>query len=223
MNFLVVLKDTLIERSTFLYVQLQENKTLLHFSPEFHLEGLTLGEIYQAEGLSAVLHFFKVELELPVKDYIELSLESWDRAVVELFPEGLMIDTNDGKIHLTAAELQKQMRYQIDDENSFSIFRRQQKILKSFLKVISKKRNLIKTIQLLKKYPGLLHTSIQFPQLITMIHRFIRMQQLPSKKLFLPLTDTFRVVNREDKKKVIVIDFTRNRNVLHQVAMEKAN
>ncbi|MGE9629649.1 hypothetical protein ACQQAJ_08530, partial [Enterococcus faecium] len=58
MNFLVVLKDTLIERSTFLYVQLQENKTLLHFSPEFHLEGLTLGEIYQAEGLSAVLHFF---------------------------------------------------------------------------------------------------------------------------------------------------------------------
>ena len=46
MNFLVVLKDTLIERSTFLYVQLQENKTLLHFSPEFHLEGLTLGEIY---------------------------------------------------------------------------------------------------------------------------------------------------------------------------------
>lgn len=103
MNFLVVLKDTLIERSTFLYVQLQENKTLLHFSPEFHLEGLTLGEIYQAEGLSAVLHFFKVELELPVKDYIELSLESWDRAVVELFPEGLMIDTNDGKIHLTAA------------------------------------------------------------------------------------------------------------------------
>lgn len=57
MNFLVVLKDTLIERSTFLYVQLQENKTLLHFSPEFHLEGLTLGEIYQAEGLSAVLHF----------------------------------------------------------------------------------------------------------------------------------------------------------------------
>ncbi|HCT3643502.1 TPA: hypothetical protein OTU17_000001, partial [Enterococcus faecium] len=107
MNFLVVLKDTLIERSTFLYVQLQENKTLLHFSPEFHLEGLTLGEIYQAEGLSAVLHFFKVELELPVKDYIELSLESWDRAVVELFPEGLMIDTNDGKIHLTAAELQK--------------------------------------------------------------------------------------------------------------------
>ncbi|MCZ1571437.1 hypothetical protein GHB17_08310, partial [Enterococcus faecium] len=95
--------------------------------------------------------------------------------------------------------------------------------LKSFLKVISKKRNLIKTTQLLKKYPGLLHTSIQFPQLITMIHRFIRMQQLPSKKLFLPLTDTFRVVNREDKKKVIVIDFTRNRNVLHQVAMEKAN
>ena len=187
MNFLVVLKDTLIERSTFLYVQLQENKTLLHFSPEFHLEGLTLGEIYQAEGLSAVLHFFEAELELPVKDYIELSLESWD------------------------------------DENSFSIFRRQQKILKSFLKVISKKRNLIKTTQLLKKHPNLLHTSIQFPQLITMIHRFIRMQQLPSKKLFLPLTDTFRVVNREDKKKVIVIDFTRNRNVLHQVAMEKAN
>ncbi|BDP77474.1 hypothetical protein EfmAA242_17020 [Enterococcus faecium] len=35
-EFLVVLKDTLIERSTFLYVQLQENKTLLHFSPEFH-------------------------------------------------------------------------------------------------------------------------------------------------------------------------------------------
>lgn len=59
MNFLVVLKDTLIERSTFLYVQLQENKTLLHFSPEFHLEGLTLGEIYQAEGLSAVLHFLR--------------------------------------------------------------------------------------------------------------------------------------------------------------------
>lgn len=28
MNFLVVLKDTLIERSTFLYVQLQENKAL---------------------------------------------------------------------------------------------------------------------------------------------------------------------------------------------------
>lgn len=52
--------------------------------------------------------------------------------MVELFPEGLMIDTNDGKIHLTAAELQKQMRYQIDDENSFSIFRRQQKILKGF-------------------------------------------------------------------------------------------
>ena len=30
-EFLVVLKDTLIERFTFLYVQLQENKTLLHF------------------------------------------------------------------------------------------------------------------------------------------------------------------------------------------------
>lgn len=82
MNFLVVLKDTLIERSTFLYVQLQENKTLLHFSPEFHLEGLTLGEIYQAEGLSAVLHFFKVELELPVKKIISsfllnLGIEQW--------------------------------------------------------------------------------------------------------------------------------------------------
>lgn len=67
MNFLVVLKDTLIERSTFLYVQLQENKTLLHFSPEFHLEGLTLGEIYQAEGLSAVLHFFKGRIGITSK------------------------------------------------------------------------------------------------------------------------------------------------------------
>ena len=45
MNFLVVLKDQVINRSTFLYVQLNKGKTLLHFSPEFHLEGQTLGEI----------------------------------------------------------------------------------------------------------------------------------------------------------------------------------
>ncbi len=59
MNFLVVLKDKSIERSTFLYVQLTEDKTLLHFSPEFHLEGLTLGEIYQSEGLDAFFSFFQ--------------------------------------------------------------------------------------------------------------------------------------------------------------------
>ena len=47
MNFLVVLKDTLIERSTFLYVQLQENKTLLHFSPEGRI-GITSKRLYRA-------------------------------------------------------------------------------------------------------------------------------------------------------------------------------
>lgn len=106
---------------------------MLHFSPEFHLEANIRRNLSSRRAVGCFA-LFKVELELPVKDYIELSLESWDRAVVELFPEGLMIDTNDGKIHLTAAELQKQMRYQIDDENSFSIFRRQQKILKAFKK-----------------------------------------------------------------------------------------
>ncbi|WP_165006301.1 MULTISPECIES: hypothetical protein [unclassified Enterococcus] len=223
MNFLVVLKDTLIERSTFLYVQLNAHKTLLHFSPEFHLEGLTLGEIYQAEGMQAIMRFFEKELELPVEDYIELSLGAWDQAVAEMFPEGLTIETEMGEKQLSVKQLQTQMRYQVDEENSFSIFQRQQKILKSFLKVISKKRNLLKTTQLLKKYPTLLHTSIQFPQLLSMIHRFMRLQQLPSKKLTLPLADTFRVVNREEEKKVIVIDFTRNRNVLHQLSMGKAN
>ncbi|XMS92213.1 hypothetical protein QQ467_07865 [Enterococcus faecium] len=57
MNFLVVLKDTLIERSTFLYVQLQENKTLLHFSPEFHIDHF-LGEIpadYVVGNLNEIL------------------------------------------------------------------------------------------------------------------------------------------------------------------------
>ncbi|MDT2837773.1 hypothetical protein P7H50_12980 [Enterococcus durans] len=223
MNFLVVLKDKAIERSTFLYVQLTEDKTLLHFSPEFHLEGLTLGEIYRSEGLDAILAFFNKELELSVKDYLELSLESWDQVVFELFPNGMTIKENQQQIHLTDQELQDQMRYQLDEKNSFSIFQRQQKILKSFLKEIGKKRNLLKTTQLLKKHPELLHTSIQFPQLISLIRRFLRLKEVPSKKLTLPLNDTFRVVKREDEKKVIVIDFTKNRNALHRLTLEKAN
>ncbi|EOS7713875.1 hypothetical protein FRO38_RS10295, partial [Enterococcus hirae] len=136
MNFLVVLKDQVINRSTFLYVQLNKGKTLLHFSPEFHLEGQTLGEIYQSEGLTALLLFFNRELDLPVKDYLELSLTSWDQAVTELFPNGLIIKENGQLIQLTVSELQRQMRYKIDEKDSFSIFQRQQKILKSFLSEI---------------------------------------------------------------------------------------
>jgi len=81
----------------------------------------------------------------------------------------------------------------------------------------------LKTTQLLKKHPELLHTSIQFPQLISLIRRFLRLKEVPSKKLTLPLNDTFRVVKREDEKKVIVIDFTKNRNALHRLTLEKAN
>ncbi len=223
MNFLVVLKDKVIERSTFLYVQLTEDKTLLHFSPEFHLEGLTLGDIYRSEGLEAVLAFFNKELELPVKEYLVLSLESWDQVVEELFPKGLVIEESSQTIHLTTQELKDQMRYQVDEKDSFSIFQRQQKILKSFLKEIGKKRNLLKTTQLLKKHSELLHTSIQFSQLLSLIRRFLRLKEVPSKKLTLPLTDTFRVIRREEEKKVIVIDFTKNRNVLHRFSLEKAN
>ncbi|MGM9902437.1 MAG: hypothetical protein ACI32O_00710 [Enterococcus sp.] len=223
MNFLVVLKDTILKRSTFIYVQIDEYKTLLHFSPEFHLEGLTIGEMYQTDGVLTVVEFFKQELELPVEDYLELSLLEWDQAIGELFPDGMVVENDSGKIHLTVTELQQQMRYQIDEEDSFSIFQRQQKILKSFLKQISRKRNLLKTTQLLKKYPGLLQTSIQFPQLFSLIRRFVRLKEVPSRKMILPLKDTFRVIRREDEKKLVVIDFIRNRNVLHQFAMKKAN
>ncbi|THE15615.1 hypothetical protein E1H99_02980 [Enterococcus hirae] len=223
MNFLVVLKDTILKRSTFIYVQIDEYKTLLHFSPEFHLEGLTIGEMYQTDGVLTVVEFFKQELELPVEDYLELSLQEWDQAIGELFPDGMVVENDSGKIHLTVTELQQQMRYQIDEEDSFSIFQRQQKILKSFLKQISRKRNLLKTTQLLKKYPGLLQTSIQFPQLFSLIRRFVRLKEVPSRKMILPLKDTFRVIRREDEKKLVVIDFIRNRNVLHQFAMKKAN
>ena len=83
----------------------------------------------------------------------------------------MTIEENQQQIHLTDQELQDQMRYQVDEKN-FSIFQRQQKILKSFLKEIGKKRNLLKTTQLLKKHSELLHTSIQFPQLISLIRRF---------------------------------------------------
>ena len=214
MNFLVVLKDQVINRSTFLYVQLNKGKTLLHFSPEFHLEGQTLGEIYQSEGLTALLLFFNRELDLPVKDYLELSLTSWDQAVTELFPNGLIIKENGQLIQLTVSELQRQMRYKIE---------RQQKILKSFLSEIGKKRHLLKTTQLLKKYPDLVHTSIQLTQFLTLIRRFVRLKEVPSRKLTLPLADTFRVVQRAQEKKVIVIDFMKNRNALHQLTMEKAN
>ena len=223
MNFLVVLKDHVINRSTFLYVQLNKGKTLLHFSPEFHLEGQTLGEIYQSEGLTALLLFFNRELDLPVKDYLELSLTSWDQAVTELFPNGLIIKENGQLIQLTVSELQRQMRYKIDEKDSFSIFQRQQKILKSFLSEIGKKRHLLKTTQLLKKYPDLVHTSIQLTQFLTLIRRFVRLKEVPSRKLTLPLADTFRVVQRAHEKKVIVIDFMKNRNALHQLTMEKAN
>ncbi|OTP12575.1 hypothetical protein A5844_000808 [Enterococcus sp. 10A9_DIV0425] len=216
-------QDTILKRSTFIYVQIDEYKTLLHFSPEFHLEGLTIGEMYQTDGVLTVVEFFKQELELPVEDYLELSLQEWDQAIGELFPDGMVVENDSGKIHLTVTELQQQMRYQIDEEDSFSIFQRQQKILKSFLKQISRKRNLLKTTQLLKKYPGLLQTSIQFPQLFSLIRRFVRLKEVPSRKMILPLKDTFRVIRREDEKKLVVIDFIRNRNVLHQFAMKKAN
>lgn len=223
MNVLVVLKDKVMDRSTFLYVQLNEGKTLLHFSPEFHLEGQTLGEIYQREGLAKLLLFFNKELELPVKEYLELSLTSWDKVMTELLPNGLKIKENEQLLHLSTKDLQEQMRYKIDEKNSFSIFQRQQRILKSFLNEIGKKRHLFKIAQLLKRHPNLLHTSIQFTQLLSLIRRFIRLKERPSKKLILPLDDTFRVVKREHEKKVIVIDFTKNRNVLHQLTMEKAN
>ncbi|MBO0480931.1 hypothetical protein [Candidatus Enterococcus courvalinii] len=223
MNFLVVLKDESVERSTFIYVQLNQEKTLLHFSPEFHLEGLTLGEVYQTKGMSAILDFFGKELDLPVKEFIEISLAEWDRVTTDLFPTGLDVETEEGILHLSPTELQHQMRYRVDEEDSFSIFKRQQKILKSFLKRLSKKRNLLRTTQLLKKYPNLMQTSIQFPQILSLIHRYLQVQQLPSRKLSLPLADTFRVVKRAEEKKVIVIDFTRNRNMLHQVTMGKAN
>ncbi len=85
-----------------------------------------------------------------MKDYLELSLTSWDQAVTELFPNGLIIKENGQLIQLTVSELQRQMRYKIDEKDSFSIFQRQQKILKSFLSEIGKKRHLLKTTQLLK-------------------------------------------------------------------------
>lgn len=223
MNFLVVLKDESVERSTFIYVQLNEEKTLLHFSPEFHLEGLTLGEVYQTKGTSGILAFFEKELDLPVKESIEISLTEWDRVTTDLFPTGLDVEIEEGIVHLSTAELQHQMRYRVDEEDSFSIFKRQQKILKSFLKPLSRKRNLLKTTQLLKKYPNLIHTSIQFPQILSLVHRYLQVQQVPSRKLSLPLADTFRVVKRAEEKKVIVIDFTKNRNMLHQITMGKAN
>ncbi|MBF8808131.1 MAG: hypothetical protein IC227_07185 [Enterococcus lacertideformus] len=223
MNFLIVLKDKIIDRSAFLYVQLNEDKTLLHFSPEFHLEGQTLGEIYYTEGLDALLLFFNKELGLPVKEYLELSLNSWNKVVMELFPSGLKIKEKGQLLHLSTSDLQEQMRYKVDEQDSFSIFQRQQKILKSFLNEIGKKRNLLKTTQLLKRHPEFLHTSIPFTQLLSLIRSFIRLKEIPSKKLTLPLDNTFRVVKREQEKKVIVIDFTKNRNVLHRLIMEKAN
>ncbi|AUB52809.1 hypothetical protein [Enterococcus mundtii] len=223
MNFLVVLKDTILKRSTFIYTQIDEQKTVLHFSPEFHLEGLTIGEIYEQGGIQAAKQFFVQELQLPLNDYLEVSLNEWDKAISELFPQGINVESGTTEVHLSVKDLQRQMRYQIDEEGSLSIFQRQQKILKSFLKQISRKRNLFKTTQLLKKYPELLHTSIQFPQLLSLIRRFVRLKEIQSKKLTLPLQDTFRVVKREDEKKLIVIDFMRNRHVLQQMTMEKAN
>ncbi|MGX7172538.1 hypothetical protein [Enterococcus ratti] len=223
MNFLVVLKDQVIQRSTFLYVQLNEGKTLLHFSPEFHLEGQSLGEIYQSEGLTALLLFFNKELELPVEEYVELSLVSWNKVAAKLFPDGLKIKENDQILHLTVEDLQEEMRYKLDEKDSFSIFQRQQKVLKCFLNKIGKKRYLLKTTQMLNRHPELLHTSIQFTQLFSLIRRFIRLKAVPSRKITLPLENTFRVVKRAHEKKIIVIDFTKNRNVLHQLIMEKAN
>ena len=74
-----------------------------------------------------------------------------------------------------------------------------------------------------KKSPDLVHTSIQLTQFLTLIRRFVRLKEVPSRKLTLPLADTFRVVQRAHEKKVIVIDFMKNRNALHQLTMEKAN
>ena len=82
MNFLVVLKDKAIERSTFLYVQLTEDKTLLHFFARIPFRRLDFGRNLSIRRTGCYLSFFNKELELPVKDYLELSLESWDQVSI---------------------------------------------------------------------------------------------------------------------------------------------
>jgi anionic cell wall polymer biosynthesis LytR-Cps2A-Psr (LCP) family protein len=218
MNYLIVLKDELLERSTFIYLQLNDFKTLLHFSPEFHLEGLTLGEFYQTGGRTSVEDFFEKDLDLAVDGYVELSLTEWQKVIHDEFAQGLLIEAEEGPIQLAGAELQQYIRYQVDDTNGFSVFQRQQKALKSFFKNFERKRDLFKLLAILKKYPTLVDTTIPFSQMARLFRRYFQTRQLPSKKYALPLADTFRVVDRPNEKKVIVIDFTKNRNTIHQIA-----
>ncbi|EPH96840.1 hypothetical protein D920_02005 [Enterococcus faecalis 13-SD-W-01] len=218
MNYLIVLKDEILERSTFIYLQLTDFKTLLHFSPEFHLEGLTLGEIYRSGGKDSLESFFERDLDLVVDGYVELSLAEWHKVVNEEFAQGLLIETAEGPIQLAGTELQQYTRYQVDDTNGFSVFQRQQKALKSFFKNFERKRDFLKLLAILKKYPALVSTTIPFSQMARLFRRYFQTRQLPSKKYALPLEETFRVVERPNEKKVIVVDFTKNRNTIHQIA-----
>ncbi|MFV0559410.1 MAG: hypothetical protein ACK5NA_01665 [Enterococcus sp.] len=223
MSILVILKDNPVERSTFMYIRLKENRTVLQFSPEFHLEGLTLGELYSKDGYLGIQEFFVKELDLVVDDFVEVSLEEWNRFLPEIAPDGLLVEVADGQRMVGLPELTEKMQYCLDQKNEFSIFYAQRKILKSFFKVLSKKRNLLRMTYFLKKYPNLLHTSMQIPQFFGLVHRYLQSQQLPSQNFSFPLTDTYRVVERSHEKKVIVVDFIQNRNKIYQMTLGKVN
>ncbi|BCA87057.1 hypothetical protein EsVE80_25800 [Enterococcus saigonensis] len=144
MKVLFIFEDGIF--STFFVYDLQDNGTLWRICPEIKLHNITLGELYVKNSITDFLKYFSVAFSQNVTKYFILTKKEGLAAVKEagLGADGLLTITVEkdftalkngqkfllGPQKLSLAEIDAYSSYQIDDDQSFDVFTRQEDLIR---------------------------------------------------------------------------------------------
>lgn len=216
MEILVIIEEEIRARSSFLYSKIDSKKTLVQFSPEFVTNHLSLGMIYETQGISGIRTFVEEEFQWHLDGYVRFKLKDLSWVAEKIIPEGIKFD----EAIVSPIEMQEKMSYQVDEDGGFSVFHRQRALLKSMVKTVGKKQNIFKVPQYLNILSKVSETNLNNSQLFSLLKNYSSLQEADSTKLVIPLPDTYEVQTKNGAKKIVMTDSVLNKELLKNLAKD---
>ncbi|MHC5373801.1 hypothetical protein ACYSNU_08345 [Enterococcus sp. LJL120] len=198
--------------STFTFISYQQKSLLLQFSPDFHLHSLSLGEIFQENGIQGVKDFFEKNFQLVIDGSVVLQEKNLLQLLNSYFPKGIP-GLTASQLIADPKEFSDLLAYQQNMEGPESTFVYQQHFLRILKNQIIRKRNLLKMNVITRQLVQYMTTDISQQQLLKLLLSLVR-QSASLEKYVFPLENTYRILPAGQKQRLKMVDVGQNERLL---------
>lgn len=222
MNILLAIEGQEKQKnSTFTLISFKEKQLFLQFSPDFHLQSLTLGDIFFESGIEGVKQIFQQNFQVPIDGYVLITEENLLQLMQIYFPKGIPdLQAASQKI-LAVQQLAACLDYQNNLEGEHSTFAYQRHFLTLLKRQIVRKRNLLKMTPIMKQLAQFVETDIPQQQWVKLVIAAIGKNQRPTLDYIFPIENTYRIMPVGSRYRLKMVDVSSNEGFLRRIFQEE--